>query len=183
MGVMGGGGWNGANTVNGGWAPRSACSRDHMRYPSECRPIKGVHVHGQNQACQQDGRSTPFPVYEDAVYGGENGGRHRNTPEFTPNLSQTETRAIRERFHAVPQRSPPKEKSPIPVVPLPAFQQAFGSTEIGKFAEAFSRTEAAVDDASAESFIYDSYPEWDGSIEPQWSSQPGSREIKCEDNF
>ncbi|XP_075970605.1 uncharacterized protein LOC142972994 [Anticarsia gemmatalis] len=184
MGVMGSSSWNGGNAVNGGWTPRSACSRDHMRYPTECRPMKGTHMHGQNQACQQDGRSTPYPVYEDTPFNGENNTRQRNTPEFTPSVAQTDiARAVRERFPAEPRRSPPEEKRPPPVVPLPAFQQAFGSTEIGKFAEAFSRTEVAVDDASVDSFMYESYPEWDGPIEPQWSSQPASREIKCEDNF
>lgn len=148
--------------------------------------LQGAHMHGQSQTCQQDGRSTPYPVYEDAPYNGDNGARQRNTPEFAPSVAPSEsTRVARERFPAEPRRSPPEEKRPPPppVVPLPAFQQAFGSTEIGKFAEAFSRTEVAVDDAPADSFIYESYPEWDGSIEPQWSSQPASREIKCEDNF
>ncbi|CAB3243520.1 unnamed protein product [Arctia plantaginis] len=190
MGVMGGGGggsgWNGANAVNSGWAPRSACSRDRMRYSAECRPMKSMH--SQNQTCQPDGRSTPYTVYEDMPFNErEHGARHRNTPEFTCSVAQTETsRGVRdrfERFSLEPRRSPPEEKRPPPVVPLPAFQQAFGSTEIGKFAEAFSRTETAVDDDAADSFLYDSYPDWDGPIEPQWSSQPASREIKCEDNF
>lgn len=145
-------------------------------------------MHSQSQACQQDGRSTPYPVYEDSHYNGEGGARQRNTPEFTPAVTQSEaSRAPRERFPVEPRRSPPEEKRAPPVVPLPAFQQAFGSTEIGKFAEAFSRTEIAVDDTPADNFMYDSFPEWDGSVEPQWSSQPAaqptSREIKCEDNF
>ncbi|XP_026729259.1 uncharacterized protein LOC113494926 isoform X1 [Trichoplusia ni] len=187
MGVMGGGSWNGANAANGGWAPRNACSRDHMRYPPECRPMKAAHLHNQNQACQQDGRSTPYPVYEETPFNGEGRPRQRNTPEFSAGVTQSEgTRGARERFPAEPRRSPPEEKRP-PLVPLPAFQQAFGSTEIGKFAEAFSRTEVAVDDTSADNFMFDSFPEWDGSVEPQWSSQPPapptSREIKCEDNF
>lgn len=74
------------------------------------------------------------------------------------------------------------EKRP-PVVPLPAFQQAFGSTEIGKFAEAFSRAEVALEDISGDNFMFDTFPEWDGTNEPQWSSQPASKEIKCEDTF
>ena len=148
-------------------------------------------MHSQNQACQQDGRSTPYPVYEDSPFNGEVGSRQRNTPEFPPSVAQNEpARAARDRFPVVePRRSPPEEKRPPrpPVVPLPAFQQAFGSTEIGKFAEAFSRTEIAVDDTPADNFMYESFPDWDGSAEPQWSSQPASqptsREIKCEDNF
>lgn len=75
-----------------------------------------------------------------------------------------------------PRPSPPPQERPA-LVPLPAFQQAFGSTEIGKFAEAFSRTEVAL--GEPESFNYDSFPDWEP--EPQWS-QP-SREIKCEDTF
>lgn len=150
--------------------------------------FQAAHLHNQNQACQQDGRSTPYPVYEDTPFNGEGRPRRRNTPEFSASVTQSEgTRGARERFPAEPRRSPPEEKRP-PLVPLPAFQQAFGSTEIGKFAEAFSRTEVAVDDTSADNFMFDSFPEWDGSVEPQWSSQPPaaqptSREIKCEDNF
>lgn len=150
--------------------------------------FQGAHLHNQNQACQQDGRSTPYPVYEDTPFNGEGNSRQRTTPEFTPGVTQTETvRTVRERFPAEPRRSLPEEKRPPPVVPLPAFQQAFGSTEIGKFAEAFSRTEVAVDDTPTDNFMYESFSEWDGQVEPQWSSQPASqpasREIKCEDNF
>lgn len=91
-------------------------------------------------------------------------------------------RDVRDRFYTEPHRTPPEENRP-PVVPLPAFQQAFGSTEIGKFAEAFSRAEVAHENIPNDSFLYDSLPEWDGSTELQWSSRPTSREIKCEDNY
>ncbi|XP_049866607.1 uncharacterized protein LOC126367229 [Pectinophora gossypiella] len=181
---MGVGGWNGANAMGGAWMSRSTCSRDHMRYPADCRPFKGPHLHPQNQVCPPDGRSTPYPVYEESMYNGESNARHRNTPEYPRAAAPPEeARPVRDRERPVtqPRRSPPEEKRP-PVVPLPAFQQAFGSTEIGKFAEAFSR-EVIIDDASGENYAFESFPEWDGPTEPQWSSQPASREIKCEDNY
>ena len=78
---------------------------------------------------------------------------------------------------------PPEEKRP-PVVPLPAFQQAFGSTEIGKFAEAFSRAEVVHEtEDSSDNFMFESFHEWEGPPELQWTSQATSREIKCEENF
>lgn len=135
--------------------------------------------------CQQDGRSTPYPGYEDTTssYNGDNTPRHESAHHFGAVTGQPEnTRPPRNRFCPEPRRTPPEEKRP-PVVPLPAFQQAFGSTEIGKFAEAFTRTEAAQEDASADNFLYESFTEWDGPTEPQWSTQPATREIKCEDNY
>ncbi|XP_026751265.1 uncharacterized protein LOC113511750 [Galleria mellonella] len=185
MGVVSGGGsWSGANAVNGTWSLRNTCSRENMRYPSDCRSIKGPHIYAQNPACIQDGRSTPYRPYDETSYSGENGIRHGNTPEFsTTRAVPPETpRSARDRFYAEPRRSPPEEKRP-PVVPLPAFQQAFGSTEIGKFAEAFSRTEVALEDVTSDNFSYESFSDWDVPSEPQWSLQPTSREIKCEDNF
>lgn len=138
----------------------------------------------QNQVSHPEGRSTPYPVYEDTSYNGESTVRQQNTPELpaTGPVSAEASRAVRDRFYPEPRRSPPEEKRP-PVVPLPAFQQAFGSTEIGKFAEAFSRTEIALEDTSTDNFSFESFPEWDGSAEPQWSTQPASREIKCEDSY
>lgn len=35
-----GSGWGGSNAVSGGWMGRNACSREHMRYPADCRPLK-----------------------------------------------------------------------------------------------------------------------------------------------
>lgn len=138
---------------------------------------------------QQDGRSTSYPGYEDRTsYNGESASIHENTQHFSAVTSRKEhSRPHRDRFFSELRRSPPEEKRP-PVVPLPAFQQAFGSTEIGKFAEAFTRTEAAQEDASADRFLYESFTEWDGPTEPQWSTQPAAattvaREIKCEDNY
>ncbi|XP_026328418.1 uncharacterized protein LOC113236524 isoform X1 [Hyposmocoma kahamanoa] len=179
-----GGGWGGANAVSGGWMGRNACSREHMRYPADCRPVKVSHMPPQNQVCHPEGRSTPYPVYEDTRYNGESTVRQQNTPELpaTGPVPVEASRTARDCFYPEPRRSPPEEKRP-PVVPLPAFQQAFGSTEIGKFAEAFSRTEIALEDASNENFSFESFPEWDGSTEPQWSTQPASREIKCEDSY
>lgn len=142
------------------------------------------HIPPQNQVCHPEGRSTPYPVYEDTRYNGESTVRQRNTPELpaTGPVPAEASRTARDRFYPEPRRSPPEEKRP-PVVPLPAFQQAFGSTEIGKFAEAFSRTEIAHEDASNDNFSFESFSEWDGSAEPQWSTQPASREIKCEDSY
>lgn len=78
----------------------------------------------------------------------------------------------------------PTEPKPPPVVPLPAFQQAFGSTEIGKFSEAFSRTEVLHDNEdSSDNFVFDSFNDWEGPSELQWSLQPTAKEIKCEENF
>lgn len=137
-----------------------------------------------NFVCGQDGRSTPYPVYEDSQYNGENGVKQNSMQELSGRVvPQSEAaRSVREHVIKEQRRSPPEEKRP-PVVPLPAFQQAFGSTEIGKFAEAFSRAEVAHDaEDSAESFSYEAFPDWDGPPELQWTSQP-SREIKCEDNF
>lgn len=208
MGVLGGGSWSGANAA-GTWGSRGTCSREHARYPSDCRGMKvwflhlafikiycygslsasilfltfqAPPIHAQNQACMQDGRTTPYNAYEETAYNGESGTRS-NTSEFpATNAPTTESaRAPRDRFYSEPRSSPPEEKRP-PVVPLPAFQQAFGSTEIGKFAEAFSRTEVAHEEAASE-FAYESFSDWDAPLEPQWSSQPASREIKCEDNF
>ncbi|KAL0840358.1 hypothetical protein ABMA28_015619 [Loxostege sticticalis] len=179
MGALGGGGWGGANV--GSWAARSSCSREHMRYPSDCRPMKGPHHPVQNQACLQDGRSTPFRAYEEP-YSRENIVRPGVTPEApAASVAAESARPVRDRFYVEPRRTPPEEKRP-PVVPLPAFQQAFGSTEIGKFAEAFTRAEVALEEA-ADAFAYDAFAEWDAPHEPQWSSQPASREIKCEDNY
>lgn len=151
----------------------------------DCKCLQGSHPHPHSQVCQQDGRSTPYrnTSYEEARY---SGAQHRSTPapEYpTPSgpAPPAEPPRPRERIYSEPRRAEPEVKRP-PIVPLPAFQQAFGSTEIGKFAEAFSRTEVALDDAT-DSFAFESFPEWDPPAEPQWSSQPASREIKCEDNF
>ncbi|XP_063379211.1 uncharacterized protein LOC134666035 [Cydia fagiglandana] len=173
MGAMSGG-WSGSGP-GGAWAERGTCARDLPRYPPDCWPLKGPQLHLQNQMCASEGRSTPYPVYEDSPYSGQNGRKQSPVPRSGPAAERA-----RERLSAEPRRSPPREPRP-PVVPLPAFQQAFGSTEIGKFAEAFSRTEVALEDAS-ESFSYESFPEWDAP-EPQWSSQPAAREVKCEDTF
>ncbi|KAL4706557.1 hypothetical protein ACJJTC_015755 [Scirpophaga incertulas] len=182
MGALGGGGWNSAGTAATVWA-RGSCLRDQVRYSSDYRPVKGPQIHAQTQACLQEGRSTPYRGYEDSPYNGECSGRQRATPEFpASSVVSADSKAARERFYLEPRRSPPEEKRP-PVVPLPAFQQAFGSTEIGKFAEAFSRTEIALDDTTPDSFSYESFSDWESSVEPQWSSQPASREIKCEDNY
>lgn len=137
----------------------------------------------QNTICHQDGKTTPYPVYDDTPsnYSRENPVRHGSS-DFRPAVTTHDARYVRERAYPEARPSPPVEKRP-PVVPLPAFQQAFGSTEIGKFAEAFSRTEVAQDDASSDNFLYDSFSEWDGPTEPQWSTQPTAREIKCEDNY
>ncbi|CAK1604223.1 unnamed protein product [Parnassius mnemosyne] len=185
MGFLGGGGWSGANAVGGAWATRGMSSREQMRYmASDYRMIKGPHVHHQNSLCPPDGRSTPYPVYEDVPYVGDN-GRQSGIVEFSArNVTQSEeVRPVRERMFSEPRRTPPEEKRP-PIVPLPAFQQAFGSTEIGKFAEAFSRAEVAheVEDISNENFVFETFQEWDSAPDAQWSSQPAAREIKCEEN-
>ncbi|XP_063820880.1 uncharacterized protein LOC135071064 [Ostrinia nubilalis] len=177
VGALGGGGWGGSNAVAGSWAARSSCSREHMRYPSDCRPMKGPHHAAQNQACLQDGRSTPFRAYEEPY----SGVRAPVKPEPAASVAAEPAMPARDRFFVEPRRTPPEEKRP-PVVPLPAFQQAFGSTEIGKFAEAFSRAEVALEEAT-DNFSYESFADWDAPPEPQWSSQPASREIKCEDNY
>ncbi|KAI5633792.1 hypothetical protein NE865_13482 [Phthorimaea operculella] len=180
-----GGGWNGASAMGNAWLSRSSCSREHMRYPPDCRPLKGSHLHAQNQVCPPEGRSTPYPVYEESMYSTERSSRNR-TPEYPPSGARAadSPRAPRdrERPHVEPRRPPPEEKPRPPVVPLPAFQQAFGSTEIGKFAEAFSREVAINDDATSDNFPFESYPDWDAAVEPQWSN-PASREIKCEDTY
>lgn len=142
--------------------------------------FQGSHHPAQNPNCLQDGRSTPFRPYEES-YNGESSARPGATSEAPTVTTVEPPRTARERFYAEPKRSPPVEKRP-PVVPLPAFQQAFGSTEIGKFAEAFSRAEVALEEA-ADSFAYEPFADWEAPPEPQWSSQPASREIKCEDNY
>ncbi|KAG6451879.1 uncharacterized protein LOC115444683 [Manduca sexta] len=184
MGMAGGGSWNGANTANGSlWASRGSCSREHMRYPSDCRPAKAMLPQVQNQICHQDGRSTPYSVYEDSPFNGDSVSRHGSSSEFPAPLSQEEgPRAAREPYAREPRRPAPEEKRP-PVVPLPAFQQAFGSTEIGKFAEAFSRAEVALGEGGGDTFLYESFAEWEPPTEFQWSSQTASREIKCEENY
>lgn len=139
----------------------------------------------QNTICHQDGKSTPYPVYNETAsnYNRDNPVKHDKSHDFGPTVAPHENaRYVKERVYTEPRQSPLVEKRP-PVVPLPAFQQAFGSTEIGKFAEAFSRTEVAQDDTSSDNFLYDSYSEWDGPTEPQWSTQPAPREIRCEDNY
>ncbi|XP_050681504.1 uncharacterized protein LOC126976949 [Leptidea sinapis] len=174
MGLLGGNGWNGANTVGGMWAPHNLCSREQMRYPSDYRLLKTP----QNHVGSHDGRSTPYPVYDQAAYNSET--EAKRVPEYSTRKIPKETKSVRDtalREH----HKPPEEKRPI--VPLPAFQQAFGSTEIGKFAEAFSRAEVAQEaDESCENFLYDSFNEWDGSLDAQWS-QANPKEIKCEDSF
>lgn len=184
MDIANGGGWNSVNPVNGGfWASGNACSREQMRYFPDCRSVKGSYQHVQTQVNNHEGRSTPYPVYENTSFQRESASRLVNQTDFRQDASQLESvRDVRDRFYAQPRLSPPEEKRP-PVVPLPAFQQAFGSTEIGKFAEAFSRAEVAHENITNDNFLYDSFPEWDGSPELQWSSRPTSREIKCEDNY
>ncbi|XP_013189698.1 uncharacterized protein LOC106134246 [Amyelois transitella] len=181
MGVLGGS-WNGASAAS--WASRGACAREHMRYAADCRSMKSPHPHIQNQACMQDGRSTPYRPYAETTYNGDCGARQGSTSDYTSSVTPSEPSKVpRERFYPAPRRSPPEEKRP-PVVPLPAFQQAFGSTEIGKFAEAFSRAEVALENIASDTFVYESFSDWDASLEPQWpASQPASREIKCEENF
>ncbi|XP_023940815.1 uncharacterized protein LOC112047771 [Bicyclus anynana] len=179
MGMIGNGGWGGASSMGGSWASRTMCSREPMRYPSDCRLMKTSNLHPSNFVSGQDGRSTPYPTYEDSHYNGD-GGAKQNMQEFSGRMTTPpeSVRAAREQ-----RQSPPEEKRP-PVVPLPAFQQAFGSTEIGKFAEAFSRAEVAHEaEDTSDNFMFESFPEWDGPPELQWTSQPASREIKCEDNF
>ncbi|XP_014363477.2 uncharacterized protein LOC106714871 [Papilio machaon] len=188
MGMMGGGGggggWGGAHA--GAWASRGMCSRDQMRYiPNDARMIKGPYLSHSSQLCPPEGRSTPYPMYEDMSHGGDS-GKHNGVLEYPARtVPQAEApRTMRECVVSSPRRSPPEEKRP-PVVPLPAFQQAFGSTEIGKFAEAFSRAEAVheVDDISNENFVYDAFQDWEGPPESQWAAPPSAREIKCEDNY
>lgn len=113
-----------------------------------------------------EGRSRPYPVYDT---GYEN---KRGSNDFPVRVQAEVTQPVQE---TVP-RSPPQEERP-PVVPLPAFQQAFGSTEIGKFAEAFSRADVAHETDDCENF-FESFAEWEGS--EQWAP---SKEIKCEDTF
>lgn len=207
MGMLNGGGWSGAHGISSAWGSRGSCSREHMRYSADCRQMKvifnddsatdqlfffsywcvlskifqGSQLPAQNAMCQE-GRSTPYPVYEDASsYNRAGTPRHVNSAEYNA-APQDTARTTRERFYPEPKRSPPIEKRP-PVVPLPAFQQAFGSTEIGKFAEAFSRTEVAQDDTSADNFLFESFSEWDGPTDPQWAPQTAGRDVKCEDNY
>ncbi|XP_038210516.1 uncharacterized protein LOC119831286 [Zerene cesonia] len=178
MGVLAGNGWNGTN--GGMWSsrvPNNMCSREPMRYGPDCRLMKN----SQNHNAAHDGRSTPYPVYDQSTYekGCKSGIGNKFPIQGTPSADFTQP--VRESPSAKP-RSPPAETRP-PVVPLPAFQQAFGSTEIGKFAEAFSRTEITHEpDESCDNFVYEPFNEWDGSPEPQWAP-PATREIKCEDNF
>ncbi|XP_068630295.1 uncharacterized protein [Battus philenor] len=186
MGVLGANGWNGGNAVGGVWASRGMSSREQMRYmPSDCRMIKSPHINHPNMLCPPEGRSTPYSAYEETFYAGDN-AKHSSAAELpVRNISQPERPAPkRERVVSDPRQTPPEEKRP-PVVPLPAFQQAFGSTEIGKFAEAFSRAEVAneIEDVSNENFVYESFQDWDGPLEAQWSSPPAPREIKCEENY
>lgn len=156
-------------------------SRDHIARPSLeiPRPTK-VPAPTVSQVCPLEGRSTPYRSYEEPSYASE---RPRATPEFpTSNASAEFSVTARDRYSEV-RRPSPEVKKTRPIVPLPAFQQAFGSTEIGRFAEAFSRTEIAVDDSTSDSFNYEGFSDWDGNTEPLWSTQPSSREIKCEENF
>ncbi|CAH2075309.1 unnamed protein product, partial [Iphiclides podalirius] len=184
MGVLAGGGWSATNAAGSMWASRGMCSREQVRYmPSDCRMIKSSQISHPNQLCAPDGRSTPFPVYENGSYASDN-GKHSCAVEVTAkSVTQSEiARPVRERIFSEPQRGPSEEKRP-PVVPLPAFQQAFGSTEIGKFAEAFSRAEVAheAEDISNDNFTFESFQDWEGAAE--WSSPPANREIKCEENY
>ncbi|XP_039748966.1 uncharacterized protein LOC120625810 [Pararge aegeria] len=185
MGMVGNGGWGGASAMSGSWASRSMCSREPMRYANDCRLVKSSNYHPANFVCAQGGRSTPYPPYEDSQYNGDNGAKQNNMQEFSGRtITPSEAaRPVREHIIKEQRRAPPEEKRP-PVVPLPAFQQAFGSTEIGKFAEAFSRAEVAHEtEESSDNFMFESFHDWDGPPELQWTSQPASREIKCEDNF
>ncbi|XP_041976635.1 uncharacterized protein LOC121731313 [Aricia agestis] len=169
QGMSGVGGWNG---MGGAWG-RSAC-REPMRYAPDCRLLKG-NMHPQ--ACAQDG--APHYNSYDLPYNGE--AKVKCAPAEQARVPDPVRPAPdRESLYERP-RPPTPEKRP-PVVPLPAFQQAFGSTEIGKFAEAFSRADAAHDADDAETFAFDPFDDWDGAPEPQWL-QPPPREIKCEDNF
>ncbi|CAG9136206.1 unnamed protein product [Plutella xylostella] len=154
MGMMNGNGWGG-----GGWSsPALSCAREQMRYTPDFRSIKGSYPHPPSLG-YGDGRSTPYSMYEDQYSGEACMRAAAEAPAVAPRVD--------------PRPPPPAEKPRPAVVPLPAFQQAFGSTERGKFAEAFSRTESALEDAA--DFDFD----WDAP-EPQWS-QPAPREIKCED--
>ncbi|OWR50368.1 uncharacterized protein LOC116765688 [Danaus plexippus] len=186
MGMMSGRGWSGANTINGSWSTRSMCLREPVRYTSDCRLMKGSNVHQiQNQMVPQEGRSTPYPVYDESHYNGDNGVKQNSCHDFNGRVIPLPepSHPLRESFIPEQRRLPPEEKRP-PVVPLPAFQQAFGSTEIGKFAEAFSRAEVVHDaEDSSDNFVFESFHDWEGISEEQWTSQPTPKEIKCEDNF
>lgn len=150
-----------------------------------CLILQGSNLHHQTQVCAQDGRSTPYPTYDDSHYNSENRLKHVSIQDFSGRnmLPSAAPRPARDTFYAEQRRSPPEEKRP-PVVPLPAFQQAFGSTEIGKFAEAFSRAEVAQEtEDSSDNFMFESFQDWEASSDPQWTSQSANREIKCEETF
>ncbi|CAK1553675.1 unnamed protein product [Leptosia nina] len=152
--------------------PPNVCSRESMRYGPDCRLMKNP----QNHIGAHDGRSTPYPVYDTSY---ENGTKRVNNNEYTRNAPKDVVQPVREN-PINEQRCPPEEKRP-PVVPLPAFQQAFGSTEIGKFAEAFSRADTAHEaEEPCDNFVYEPFSDWDASPE-QWT--PPVKEIKCEENF
>lgn len=183
MGVIGSAsGWSNSQAMNVGWTSRSSCSREHKRYPPDCHSVKGPSPHIQNSIRHSDARSTNYHDYERQVYNGDS-SRLSNTTEFDSGAMQMENNRVPCESSYIDTRRPLLEEKRPPVVPLPAFQQAFGSTEIGKFSEAFTRTEVAQDDVSGDSFMFESFPEWDGSNEPQWSSQPAAKEIKCEDSY
>ncbi|XP_045513955.1 uncharacterized protein LOC123707715 [Pieris brassicae] len=167
MGVLAGSGWNGTN--GGVWpsrVPQNMCSRESMRYGPDCRLMQNT----QNHIGAHDGRSTPYPVY-DTGYESKRGSN-----DFPMRVPPAEVpQPVRETVET----RPPEVVRP-PVVPLPAFQQAFGSTEIGKFAEAFSRADLAHETDECENFAFEPFAEWEGSPD-QWT--PPVKEIKCEDTF
>lgn len=136
--------------------------------------------------CQSNGRSTPFPVYDGRHFPLDRSGTVTDFTSMNTSLTVTSSEldvTSRERPQQETCHPPPEEKKQPATVPLPAFQQAFGSTEIGRFAEAFSRTEVALEDTSSSIINFDGFSDWDGHTEPLWSSQPTTREIKCEENY
>lgn len=98
----------------------------------------------------------------------------------------------------VAREEPPLEplkplKTATDAVPLPAFQQAFGSTEIGRFSEAFTSAGAITEDMVSRAISQGLLGEWreaswgegkdlgwgEGGDEPPWSAR--GKQIKCED--
>ncbi|GBP14222.1 hypothetical protein EVAR_7648_1 [Eumeta japonica] len=193
MGAMSAAGWNGVPSSVWGSRGREQ-SRRSFGFPS----IKGSQL-VQNQMCLPESRSTPYRVYDGATFSGSpagtagtglagsmNGMRCSGS-ELAGGLTCERPRRIEAPPPEVARADPPDEKRAAAVVPLPAFQQAFGSTEIGRFAEAFSRAEAALEEEGAtnDAFAFEAFGEWEPPAET-WSPPPPPatpREIKCEDPY
>lgn len=145
--------------------------------------LQGTQSHNQSQVFPPEDRSATFPVYDESVSLTTERIRMKTDNANSSTVPTSDFNINSCDRYSESQRRLIEEKKAPAVVPLPAFQQAFGSTEIGRFAEAFSRAEVVVDDASSEPFPFEGFSDWDGQTEPLWSSQPVTKEIKCEENL